>query len=159
MDKFTVKQVLVAVDFSPMALATALAAAEEARLHQAKLMVLHVFNPQMLNLQMPEEILPPTLDLREKLLHLAHAEMRKLREALEAAGLQPEMVLEESADNIGRAIVAYGEAHQADLLVVSSHGHSGLGRLLMGSVASDVVNHAHCPVLVIKTAAGTAPVD
>ena len=150
MDNFPVQHVLVAVDFSAMALATALAAAQEARLHQAKLTVIHVFNPQMLNLQMPEEILPPTLDLREKLLHLAHAEMDKLHKAMDSEGMQAEMVLEESADNMGRAIAAFGKAHQTDLLVVGSHGHSGLGRLLLGSVANDVLNHAHCPVLVIK---------
>jgi len=149
-NNFSVKKVLVAVDFSPMAAVTAEAAAGEAALHGAALTVLHVFNPQMLNLQMPEEILPPTLDLRDKLLQLAHAEMDKLRQSLAAGGVQAEIVLEESGENIGKAVAAYAKAHQIDLLVVGSHGHSGLGRLLLGSVANDVVNHAGCPVLVMK---------
>lgn len=149
-DTFPVQHVAVAVDFSEMAESVVMAAAREAQLHQARLTVLHVFNPQMLNLQMPEEILPPTLDIREKLLHLAHAEMHKLQKTLEAQGLKAEMVLEESADNIGRAIADYGKTHAADLLVVGSHGHSGLGRLLLGSVANDVLNHAQSAVLVIK---------
>jgi nucleotide-binding universal stress UspA family protein len=39
----------------------------------------------------------------------------------------------------------------ADLLVVGSHGRTGFGKLLMGSVASHVVAHAPCSVLVVKT--------
>jgi len=33
--------------------------------------------------------------------------------------------------------------------VISTHGRTGLGHLLIGSVAEHVVRHAHCPVLVI----------
>jgi len=42
---------------------------------------------------------------------------------------------------------------RADLLVVGSHGRSGLARLLIGSVASHVVTHAPCDVLVVKRSA------
>jgi len=39
---------------------------------------------------------------------------------------------------------------RVDLLVVGSHGHSGIGRTLMGCVASHVVGHAHCDVMVVR---------
>jgi hypothetical protein len=39
-----------------------------------------------------------------------------------------------------------------DLIVVSSHGRTGLGRILFGSTAEAVVRHASCPVLVVKPA-------
>ncbi len=148
--KTPIKHILVAVDFSPMALYTARMAAQEAQLHDARLTLLHIFNPQMLNLQMPEEILPPTLDLREKLLHLAHAEMEKLRQSVAAGGITPQVELEESGENIGKAVIAFGKAHAVDMLVVGSHGHGAIGRLLLGSVANDVVHYASCPVLVVK---------
>lgn len=38
----------------------------------------------------------------------------------------------------------------ADLIVIGSHGRAGLAKLLMGSVASHIVTHAHCSVLVVK---------
>jgi nucleotide-binding universal stress UspA family protein len=48
----------------------------------------------------------------------------------------------------------------ADLIVMGTHGRTGLGRLLMGSVAEQVVRKAPCPVLTVKTPlpdAGTQP--
>jgi nucleotide-binding universal stress UspA family protein len=47
-------------------------------------------------------------------------------------------------------IVRTAESIGADLVVVGSHGRTGLPRLLMGSVASYVVSHAPCDVMVIK---------
>lgn len=38
-----------------------------------------------------------------------------------------------------------------DLIVMGTHGRTGLGRLLMGSVAEQVLRHAPCPVLTVKT--------
>jgi nucleotide-binding universal stress UspA family protein len=48
------------------------------------------------------------------------------------------------------AIVERAEAAVADLLVVGAHGHSGLERVLLGSVSGRVVGHAHCSVLVAR---------
>jgi nucleotide-binding universal stress UspA family protein len=50
----------------------------------------------------------------------------------------------------GHEIAAFAERIKADLIVVSSHGRTGLTRLLIGSVAERVVRLAHCPVLVLK---------
>lgn len=43
-----------------------------------------------------------------------------------------------------------------DLVVMGSHGHTGLERMLLGSVAEKVVRHAHCPVVVAHGRAGRA---
>lgn len=48
------------------------------------------------------------------------------------------------------AIVEFAERLMADLVVVGSHGRSGLARLIIGSVAGHVVGHAPCSVLVVK---------
>ena len=47
-------------------------------------------------------------------------------------------------------IVELATKEQADLIVMSSHGRTGLGRLIMGSVAESVLRQAACPVLVVK---------
>ena len=48
------------------------------------------------------------------------------------------------------AILRLAAAEHADLIVVGSHGRTGLRKMLMGSVASHVVAHAPCSVLVVK---------
>jgi nucleotide-binding universal stress UspA family protein len=47
-------------------------------------------------------------------------------------------------------IVRFAESSKADLIVMGSHGHKGLAKLLIGSVAERVIGRAHCPVLVMK---------
>jgi nucleotide-binding universal stress UspA family protein len=50
----------------------------------------------------------------------------------------------------GDAIVAAADAEAADMIVVGSHGRSGVSRFLIGSVSDYVVRHAHCPVMVVR---------
>lgn len=48
-------------------------------------------------------------------------------------------------------IVKYAKENDVDLIVMGTHGRTGLRRMLMGSVAEGVVRKAECPVLAIKT--------
>jgi nucleotide-binding universal stress UspA family protein len=48
------------------------------------------------------------------------------------------------------SIVNYAESKKADLIVIGTKGRTGLKRLLLGSVASGVVTHSSCPVLVTR---------
>ena len=47
-------------------------------------------------------------------------------------------------------IVEYAERENIDLIVIGTRGRSAFKRLLLGSTASGVVTHAHCPVMVVK---------
>jgi nucleotide-binding universal stress UspA family protein len=49
-----------------------------------------------------------------------------------------------------KAIVDLAQKEKSSLIVMGSHGHTGLKRLLMGSVTERVIGHAPCPVLVVK---------
>lgn len=50
----------------------------------------------------------------------------------------------------GNEVANHAKRQDAGLIVISSHGRSGLSRLLLGSVAERVVRHAPCPVLVLR---------
>lgn len=50
----------------------------------------------------------------------------------------------------GEAIVEAATGEQVDMIVVGSHGRSGVGRMLLGSVSDFVVRRAPCPVLVVR---------
>jgi nucleotide-binding universal stress UspA family protein len=55
------------------------------------------------------------------------------------------------------AIVEAAAAHKVDMIVMSSHGRTGLGRLILGSVAESVLRGTTVPILIVR--ADTAPVD
>jgi len=59
-------------------------------------------------------------------------------------------ILENPSLKVSSLILDYAEKENVDLIVVGSRGRHGLSRLLLGSVASDIVTYAHCPVLVVK---------
>ncbi len=51
----------------------------------------------------------------------------------------------------GQEITSFAKEHQADLIVIPSHGYGFLRHMLLGSVAERVVRLAHCPVLVLRS--------
>ena len=57
----------------------------------------------------------------------------------------------------GESIVEAAVAERADLIVVGSHGRSGVERFLIGSVSDHVVRHAPCPVLVVRRTVDDVP--
>lgn len=70
-------------------------------------------------------------------------------ERLKGLGLQAEGQVAEGRPD--EAIIKAAEAAGADLIVVGSHGRTGLTKILLGSVAERVIGHAPCPVLVVKS--------
>lgn len=61
-------------------------------------------------------------------------------------------VVVEAAD-VPRAIVEFAHAQKADYIAMATHGRSGIRRLLLGSVAEQVVRHAHVPLLLYPPSA------
>ncbi len=59
-------------------------------------------------------------------------------------------IIEDVVSRIGGAIVNYAEKERVDLIVVGTRGRSGLKKMLIGSVASDILHYAHCPVMIVK---------
>ena len=52
--------------------------------------------------------------------------------------------------SIAASLLNYAEERDVDLIVIGTRGNSGLKKMLLGSVASDIVVYSYCPVLVIK---------
>jgi nucleotide-binding universal stress UspA family protein len=74
--------------------------------------------------------------------------VRNLEAAAAAQGVTLETMIPMGRPEEG--IVKAAEFKQVSLIIVGSHGRTGLKRLLMGSVAERVIGHAKCPVLVVK---------
>src|SRR5262245_23503684 len=136
-----IRRVLHPTDFSERSQAAFRLACGVARDHNAPLLVLHVIPPAVVY---GEGIVAvPTPGYTE--------EMRaKLHEVLSH---EPNVVLEHKLVEGDPAAEILRVAREAvcDLIVLGTHGWTGLRRLLMGSVAEEVVRKAHCPVLTVKT--------
>jgi len=58
--------------------------------------------------------------------------------------------------NAAQSIVQYANENKVDMIVMSTHGRTGIQHVLLGSVAERVVRTAHCPVLTVKSTEGIA---
>lgn len=52
--------------------------------------------------------------------------------------------------SVSKAIVNYVNSHKFDLVVIGSHGRTGLNKMILGSVASNIAQKVKCPVMVVK---------
>ena len=147
------KAIVVGVDGSDASDEALRWAAEEARLRSAPLVAVYAWSfipPQPLG--DPGMLAVPAGDIAGQL----DAESASAREALAEAvgtalGADPGVEVEQKLveGDPGEVLVAESEA--AELVVVGSHGRSGLKAALLGSVSRHVVSHAACPVVVVKS--------
>ena len=142
MNWFAKKTVVVPVDFSDQSFAAAEIALDAVD-NSRGLHVIHVL---------------PVLSPNDPLVGWDGPNDQKRREAVEAvlhqrlnnAKFRDAQVAVAFGDP-GLEIASYAQRVQAELIVLPSHGRTGLKRLLIGSVAERVCRLAHCPVLVIRS--------
>jgi universal stress protein A len=72
--------------------------------------------------------------------------LREVRPTRAEVETQHELLIGHPAD----AIVDFAKNHDIDLIVMGTHGRTGLARFVMGSIAEAVVRRADCPVLTVK---------
>jgi universal stress protein A len=138
------RRILCPVDFSPNSLAALETAKEVALKYQARVYPLHVARIPAPDMDMDTPIAIPPRPHWEK---SAYDRLRTIaRQKL--GGVTYEVVVKEGIPESG-ILEAVNELG-IDLVVMSSHGRSGLAHFVLGSVAEEVVRTALCPVLVVK---------
>ena len=88
------------------------------------------------------------VDIRQQQTRAAEQLTTKARELLAAPGLSVQTTIREGDPRT--EIVSEADDWTADLIVVGSHGRTGLQRMVLGGVAQSVVAHAHCSVEVVR---------
>jgi nucleotide-binding universal stress UspA family protein len=147
--------IVVAIDGSEPSFDAANYAISIAELYNSQLTALYAVSARVrddVDSDIPEEKMP---DQIRKIMHEAKIEsepwFKRIRSAIESESLinfRTKIIL--SSVKVSGAIVNYSEDAKADLIVIGTRGRSGFKRLLLGSVATDTVMYAHCPVLVVK---------
>lgn len=144
---FEVKNILLPTDFSKISLDAAEYAVNLADQYGAKIHLLHVLE------KTPPILAIRSLDLsREKILHSIEKDAKDhLKECLEKikkikdVDIHP--VLKKGVDY--EEIIKYAEDKKIDVIVIATHGRTGILYTLLGSVAEKVIRYAKTPVLVI----------
>jgi len=143
------RKILLPTDFSGCANYAVPYAAAIARATHATIMCLHVVEPVVPAVGYTGLADPmPIADISEQLEDSAERELPRLTDCEELSGLEVEEVIVHG--DAAAEIVRVAGERDADLIVISSHGRTGLGRMIFGSTAEAVVRHAGCPVLVVK---------
>lgn len=142
----TFSRIVCPTDFSPTADAAASHAASLAKAYGGELVLLHVL-PQ---LHYPLR----GLGMAESFPHLQQELHTRARERLTAAaaalGTDAKVVTELRDGDGYEQILACARERGADLIVMGTHGHTGLKHALLGSTAERVVRLAECPVLTVR---------
>jgi nucleotide-binding universal stress UspA family protein len=147
MSPIKMERILVPTDFSDQSQKAFLYAVEMARLFEAEIVLLHVFDQRVVNDVFHIHQLPPE-EARQEMLRRAEERMETFSILDEAKGIPlrtrfeegiPPQVVQETAEEI-----------EADLIVIGTHGETGLTHLLYGTTAEGVVRGAPCPVLTVN---------
>jgi nucleotide-binding universal stress UspA family protein len=145
------RRILHASDFSRASAPAFAKAVELAKRDHAELSLLHALDPRM---PTPDGyVSPPTYEgLRKSAREYGRKQLARLVARAAKAGVRATPLLREGTP--WSEIVRASRAPGVDLVVIGSHGRSGLSRLLLGSVARRVVGLARCPVLTVGVRAG-----
>ena len=139
------QRILCATDFSDTAEAAWQAARELASTHRAELALIHVFTELPIY---PEVAVLEVQRVWEDQRAWVERALGERVAAATAGGLAARWVLKTGV--APEAIAETAVETQADLIVIGTHGRTGLSRLVIGSVAERVVRLAPCPVLTVK---------
>ena len=142
-----IKSVLVPLDFSPAATKALTYAAAFARHFKARLTLVHVIEP----VATPDFVAAFPLHREDD--QLKAAAKVKIAAVLKQAGIPPALV-EQVIVRFGRSfheIADVARLRKVDLIIIATHGYTGLKHAFLGSTTERVVRHAPCEVLVLKS--------
>ncbi len=141
---FHLKKILVPVDFSSSARKALHYGEALARQFGASLVLLNVVPPYM---PVPDLVTIDLVEVEQQFRDSARKELGEWQRTV-AKEVATEVVLK--TGDAGQEIVWTAKELEADLIVLSTHGRTGLAHVLMGSTAERVVQHAGCPVLIVR---------
>ncbi len=147
MDTFKIKKILVPTDYSETAGNALSQAIYIAKISKASIKLIHIVAP--IYVTTPNSLVSMTDNLYVTLVNEASAELKKIAtetEEVNSIGVEYEV----KVGNVSDEICTMADEGKFDLIVMGTHGTSGVKEFFAGSNAYKVVNHAECPVLTIQ---------
>ena len=142
-----IKKILVPIDFSDYSKKALQYTVTFAKQFNAELCLIYVIEPVIYpaDLSMGQVVIPQTeIDLSTK----SRQELESLAKTEIGSLLKYEIIIKNGKPFM--EIIETASEIDADLIIISTHGHTGVEHLLFGSTAEKVVRKAPCPVLTIR---------
>lgn len=150
----TIKRILVPVDFSAHSLAALDYAVAFAKPFKAQLTVLFVVEPVYTAVPgLADGATAAMADLLDQQRLSGRAELVRLEQRYAKRRVRLRALLQIGAAH--QAIADAAKQMKADMIIMATHGRTGLSHFLMGSVSERVVRNASCPVLIVRTGSRT----
>jgi nucleotide-binding universal stress UspA family protein len=143
-----IKRILVPTDFSEHSRLALGYAKDHAERHGAELLLCHVMEPPVYPtmLEGTALVMPP---LDEKVRDQVERQLVELRDASIGPDLPCRVVLREGTPTT--EIIELAKTEDVDLIIIATHGYTGLKHILLGSTTEKVVRLAPCPVLTVRS--------
>src|SRR5688572_12273014 len=143
------KNILVPIDFSEHSAEALRVAADLAQRYAGNISLVHVYEP--VQYMMPEGYVFFTSEQITRLSTLLRERLEKAKRSIvESDVARVEAHLLEGL--VSSELVGFAKEHACDLIVMGTHGRTGVKHALLGSVAERVTRSAPCPVLIVKAA-------
>ena len=143
-----IKRMLVPTDFSPASDIAFTYALDMAGRQGCGIHLLNVMDDASYAAAYPDGFYSELPAVREEVIEEANSRLNAMAERCKAAGIAATM--EVAIGRPARVIVETASARGTDLVVMGTHGRSGVAHLLLGSVAERVVRTAPCAVLTVR---------
>jgi nucleotide-binding universal stress UspA family protein len=136
-----IQRIIVPIDFSPISVdSLSQAAAIAAQYNVPEILAIHVYADESVIRYEEHELIKRGEE---------HAHFTEILQSIDTHGVWIKFLSSESIQ-VAEEILREAENYQADLVVISTRGHSKAASILLGSVASSVISDAQIPVLAIK---------
>ena len=143
------RKILCPTDFSEPSYEAIKAAKELARHFQAELFLIHVITPTPFIPEIPAVAAPRLMVAEKEIETYAQKSLARVVEKFELKSDPVHLMV--LVGNPADEIVRVAKEEKADMIVIATHGRTGVNRLIFGSVAERTVRLAHCPVLTISS--------
>ena len=150
-----IKTILVPIDFSDNSPAVIEWAGHLAREHESAVILFHAYHLPVEFQQLEGAYLPP--DFWANVKTESERSLGRFEQQLRGDGVKVQSVVREGY--AATAIVDEATEQGVDLIVIGTHGLSGIKHMLLGSIAERVVQKAPCPVLTVKHCLKDQPTD
>ncbi|MDI7258994.1 MAG: universal stress protein [Thermodesulfobacteriota bacterium] len=141
------KRILVPLDGSDLAKKALEPAEKLARVFDSEIILFQVV-PFMPIYGSPEMVTPLIID--EKQREAAERELASLTEELKKSGLKVSATVK-TGQNVAVEIIDFAKENRIDLIVMNTHGRSGITRWVLGSVALKLLTRAEAPILLLRS--------